>query len=168
MNSNRKGRDFLARHGETVFNAVGRMQGGQLHTPLTRRGFAQAEEMGMAMRATLGPRPPLTLWSSPAGRALQTLSVITEHLELDWHQTHADERLGEINVGSWGGQYYREIAEQSGPMLDPASGALRAAPDGEDYSSVAARLRAWLADTDADPGDRLIIMHGIRAPCCAR
>ena len=27
MNSNRRGRDFIARHGETVFNAAGRLQG---------------------------------------------------------------------------------------------------------------------------------------------
>ena len=39
----RKGRDIVARHGETVFNAAGRMQGDHAHTPLTRAGFAQAD-----------------------------------------------------------------------------------------------------------------------------
>ena len=36
------GRFFIARHGETVFNAAGRIQGDVEHTPLTRAGFAQA------------------------------------------------------------------------------------------------------------------------------
>ena len=79
----RKGRDFIARHGETVFNAARRMQGDHLHTPLTRAGFAQADAMGAALREILGAKPRLTLWSSSAGRALQTLAVIAEHLELD-------------------------------------------------------------------------------------
>ncbi len=45
----RRGRDFIARHGETVFNAAGRLQGDHAHTPLTRAGFAQAEEMAAAI-----------------------------------------------------------------------------------------------------------------------
>ena len=82
----RRGRDFIARHGETVFNAAQRLQGDAPHTPLTRAGFAQADEMGRALRIELGAKPALALWSSPAGRALQTLAIIAEHLELDWHQ----------------------------------------------------------------------------------
>ena len=37
---------FIARHGETIFNLAGRIQGDHVHTPLTRTGFAQADEMG--------------------------------------------------------------------------------------------------------------------------
>ena|SRR5690242_11336264 len=161
MDSKREGRDFIARHGETVFNAAGRMQGRLLHTPLTRAGFAQAEEMGEALRTLLGPRPALTLWASPTGRALQTLAVIAEHLELDWHQARTDERLGEIDIGSWDGRYYHELAAEHGAMFDAETGALRTAPDGEDYPAIAMRLSGWLADTASDAGDRLVIMHGI-------
>ncbi|WP_294291859.1 phosphoglycerate mutase family protein, partial [uncultured Sphingomonas sp.] len=59
----RAGRDFVMRHGETVYNLAGRMQGDHPHTPLTRAGFAQADAMGAALRALLGPRPKLTMWS---------------------------------------------------------------------------------------------------------
>lgn len=157
----RQGRDFIARHGETVFNAARRLQGDALHTPLTRAGFAQAEAMGEALRVLLGPRPPLTLWASSTGRALQTLAVIAEHLELDWHAARADSRLVEIGMGSWGGRYYGEVIAEVGPVVDAASGLLRPAPDGETYPQIAARVRAWLAETDDDPGDRLVIMHGV-------
>jgi len=156
----RPGRDFIARHGETVFNAARRLQGDHPHTPLTRAGFAQAEEIGRALRAELGPRPPLTLWSSPAGRALQTLAIIAEHLELDWHAARTDPRLVEIGMGSWGGRYYADVVDEVGPVVTP-EGLLRPAPDGEDYRQIASRVSGWLADTADDAGDRLVIMHGL-------
>ncbi|WEJ98896.1 MAG: histidine phosphatase family protein [Candidatus Sphingomonas phytovorans] len=157
----RLGRDFIARHGETVFNAAHRLQGDHPHTPLTRAGFMQAEEMGRALRAALGAKPILTMWASPTGRALQTLAVIAEHLELDWHQAKTDARLVEIGMGSWGGRYYADVIAEVGPVFDPVHAMLTPAPDGEIYPEIAARVSCWLDDTDQDPGDRLVIMHGI-------
>jgi probable phosphoglycerate mutase len=158
----RAGRDFIARHGETVFNAAGRIQGEHLHTPLTRAGFAQADAMGAALRTLLGAKPALTLWASPTGRALQTLAVIAEHLELDWHVARTDSRLVEIGVGSWAGRFYADLIAEVGPVFD-AAGLLRPAPDGEDYRAIAARVGGWAADTAGDPGDRLVVMHGMSA-----
>lgn len=157
----RQGRDFIARHGETVFNAARRLQGDAAHTPLTRAGFAQADEMGAALATFLGDRPALTLWASRTGRALQTLAIIAEHLGLDWHGACVDERLVEIGMGSWGGRYYSDVIAEVGPVIDPASGLLRPPPDGERYPQIAARVASWLAETDDDPGDRLVIMHGV-------
>lgn len=156
----RKGRDFIARHGETVFNAARRLQGDAPHTPLTRAGFAQADEMGRALRNTLGAAPALTLWASPTGRALQTLAVIAEHLGLDWHDAARDVRLAEIGMGCWGGRYYAEVVEEVGPIVS-ADMLLTPAPDGECYPEIAERVTGWLADHAGEPGDRLVIMHGI-------
>jgi broad specificity phosphatase PhoE len=154
-------RFFIARHGETVFNAAGRMQGDHVHTPLTRAGFAQAEAIGAALRACLGERPPLTLWASPTGRALQTLAIAAEHLGLDWHQARTDARLSEMDVGQWGGRLYAEIAAE-GDFIDRERGIFtRCAPGGEWYDAIARRLQAWLDDTAGEAGDRLIVMHGI-------
>lgn len=157
----RRGRDFIARHGETVFNAAGRLQGDHPHTPLTRTGFRQADEMGEALHHALGDKPALTLWASPTGRALQTLAVMAEHVGLDWHQARTDPRLTEIGMGSWGGRYYRDVIAEVGDVVDRASGLLISAPDGELYPQIAERVSAWLAETNDDPGDRLVIMHGI-------
>jgi glucosyl-3-phosphoglycerate phosphatase len=155
-------RFFIARHGETVFNAVSRMQGDAPHTPLTRAGFAQADEMGALLRVHLGPKPKLDLWASPAGRALQTLAVIAEHLELDWHQARIDDRLREIDIGDWGGRYYAEVAAEAGPIIDPAAGLFTSRPPGgEYYDDVAIRLQTWLDDTKDEAPDRLIVMHGM-------
>jgi probable phosphoglycerate mutase len=155
----RRGRDFIARHGETVFNAGARLQGEAPHTPLTRTGFAQADAIGRAMRELLGARPAIELWASPTGRALQTLAVIAEHLELDWHAARTDPRLVELDMGSWGGRYYAEVIAESGPIVR-ADGLLRPAPDGETYPAMTTRVGGWLADTDADR-DRLVVMHGL-------
>lgn len=161
MRTNRRGRDFIARHGETVFNAAARLQGEAPHTPLTRAGFLQADEMGEALQHALGDKPALTLWASPTGRALQTLAVMAEHVGLDWHDVRTDQRLTEIGMGSWGGRYYADVIGEVGEVMDRATHLLRPAPDGELYHEIADRVSGWLADTDDDDGDRLVIMHGI-------
>lgn len=117
--------------------------------------------MGRALRDLLGPAPALTLWASPTGRALQTLAVIAEWLELDWHAARTDARLVEIDMGSWGGRYYADVVAEVGPVVEARTGALRCAPDGERYYEIAARIGGWLTDTADDAGDRLVIMHGI-------
>lgn len=155
-------RYIIARHGETVFNVASRLQGDTLHTPLTRAGFAQADAMGRALRDALGPRPKLSLWASPTGRTLQTLAVIAEHLELDWHAVRTDARLAEIDVGAWGGLRYNDVIAEGGDFVDLATGLFsRRAPGGEWYDGIAARLRGWIDAQAAEPGDRLVIMHGI-------
>ncbi len=158
-----QGRIFIARHGETVFNAAARMQGQRhIHTPLTSRGFAQADEMGRGLALWLGTRQTLSLWSSTAGRALQTLAIMTEHIDADWHSTRTDDRLQEIDVGDWSGQSYAEIGAQIGEFVDREAGLFTVqAPGGESYADVAQRLSSWVEDTAQERGDRLVLMHGM-------
>jgi broad specificity phosphatase PhoE len=155
------GRLFIARHGETVFNAAKRLQGDHLHTPLTRAGFAQADAMGAALADVLGTRPALSLWASETGRALQTLAVISEHLELDWHAAVHDSRLVEIGMGSWGGRYYADVVAEVGPVIEAPEMLLKPAPDGETYAQIAARVTDWLQAHACNTDDKLVIMHGI-------
>jgi probable phosphoglycerate mutase len=153
---------FIARHGETVFNAAARMQGDVVHTPLTRAGFRQAEAMGEALRRRLGASPGIDLWASDTGRALQTLAVVAEHLELDWHTARTDRRLAEVGIGAWSERYYHDVAAEQGPIVDPETGLFCVRPPGgESYGEVAARLQAWIDDTAAETNDRLILMHGM-------
>jgi probable phosphoglycerate mutase len=155
------GRFFIARHGETVFNAGGRMQGEAPHTPLTRAGFAQADAMGERLRQVLGERPQLELWASPTGRALQTLAIVAEHVGLDWHAARTDRRLSEIDMGEWGGRLYRDIEAENGPIFDPDAGVFtQVGPGGEWYDAIAVRMRSWVEELDGTP-DRLVIGHGI-------
>ena len=158
---NRPGRLYIARHGETVFNAAARLQGDHVHTPLTRAGFEQVDQMGAVLRHRLGPKPDLALWSSSAGRASQTLALIAEHLGLDWHDARHDDRLVEIGMGCWGGRYYADVAEEYGPIVDMETRLLKPAPDGESYAEIADRVSAWHGEHGTTVGDKLVIMHGI-------
>ena len=157
------GRIFIARHGETVFNVAGRMQGDKTDTPLTRRGFAQADAMGKGLAKWLGTKQSLQLWSSPSGRALQTLAVIAEHIDHDWHEATHDPRLHEINVGNWAGRNYAEIAKEIGrDFVDHDAGLFNVRPEGgEWYDEIAARLTDWINETGSIGGDRLVLMHGM-------
>lgn len=163
--SSKTRRLFIARHGETVFNAVRRMQGQKaLHTPLTRLGFAQADAMGVALAQWIGPDENVTLCSSSAGRALQTLAVIAEHIDADWHQVQADDRLQEIDVGDWSERTYAEITAESGPIIDAEHHLFSVRPpNGEYYDDVAARLSGWIDDNAHQTDDLVILMHGISA-----
>ena len=156
---------FIARHGETVYNAVARMQGQQaLHTPLTRAGFAQADAMGRAVAPWFAEKPAPLLWSSTAGRALQTLAIVAEYVGADWHQTKADDRLQEIDVGDWSERTYAEIAEMSGPIIDHEHHLFSVKPpNGEWYDDIAVRLSSWIDEAIAEPGDAIVLMHGMSA-----
>ncbi len=154
---------ILARHAETVYNFAARMQGHMGHTPLTRRGIAQAETMGAALADALGPRPDLDLWVSPSGRTLQTAAIVGEHLGHDFFDWRKDARLLEIDVGDWEGRSYAEIVAETGPIVDPDRRLFsRPAPNGEWFPAIAARLQSWLSDLDP-VRPVLAISHGITA-----
>ena len=155
---------FIARHGETVFNKIARMQGqAEVHTPLTWEGCVQAKMMGRSLANYLGGDGRPQLWSSTAGRALQTLAIVAEEIGGDWHQTARDDRLLEIDVGSWSSRTYADIAAEIGPIVDMEHKLFSVRPDGgEYYDDVAARLSDWLAEQSFEQ-DMLIICHGMTA-----
>jgi glucosyl-3-phosphoglycerate phosphatase len=154
---------FIARHGETVFNAVGRMQGMDAHTPLTREGCEQAIRMGEALRKHITEPASLALVASQAGRALQTLALVAAEIQADWHAHITDIRLREIDVGAWEGQYYADLFPDISVLLDRENMLFKiTAPSGEGYADVAVRVRAWIAEQRFDR-DMLIITHGMTA-----
>ncbi len=156
-------RIFIARHGETIFNADRRIQGALGHTPFTRRGFAQIDAMGAALAPHIDAGQPLDLWASPTGRTLQTMSIVCEHLNRDWHATRRDERLVEIGMGSWDGRFYADIIAEEGPIYSDRHGVFtKVAPGGESYADVRQRVAEWVDMLDGT-ADLLVITHGVTA-----
>jgi glucosyl-3-phosphoglycerate phosphatase len=157
-------RVFIARHGETVFNKIARMQGqAEVHTPLTWEGCVQAKMMGRSLANYLGEDARPELWSSSAGRALQTLAIVAEEIDADWHETRRDDRLLEIDVGTWSSRTYADISAEIGPIVDIEHKLFSVRPDGgEWYNDVAARLSNWIAE-QAFEQDMLVICHGMAA-----
>lgn len=155
---------YLARHAETVFNKAARMQGSLAHTPLTRAGIAQAEAMGEALAAHLGPlAASIDLWASPTGRTLQTAAIVAEHLGRPFFDVRQEPRLVEIDVGDWTGRDYADILAEAGPFVCPDRRIFtQRPPGGEWYPDIAARVCDWLETLDpARPV--LVISHGVTA-----
>lgn len=93
----------LARHGETVWNREGRIQGHN-HGSLTRRGRRQAAVLAGALR-TLNPT---TVYASPVRRAWETAEVIAESCGLTPIPVEA---LMEVDVGELDGLKPEEMKE---------------------------------------------------------
>ncbi len=93
---------YCVRHGETVFNSGGRIQG-QLDTPLSELGQRQC----LAITSTFRGQPIEAVYSSPLQRALGSATRVADVLGL---QVRTDPRLMEINAGIFQGLTWDEIA----------------------------------------------------------
>lgn len=92
---------YCVRHGESVFNAEGRIQG-QLDPPLSDLGHAQSR----AVAGVFAQEQIDAVYSSPLRRALDTAHHIADALDM---QVHTDERLKEIHAGIFQGRRWDEI-----------------------------------------------------------
>lgn len=94
---------YCVRHGESVHNAEGRIQG-QLDVPLSDKGRRQGEAIAEALAAQCVD----AIYASPLLRALETAELVARRLNLT---IHTDDRLKEINVGIFQGRLRSEVAQ---------------------------------------------------------
>lgn len=139
----------LLRHGQTEYNAAGRMQG-HLDTDLTDLGRRQADLAAREL-ATLRPHRIVT---SDLRRAHDTARALGTHAEVP---VETDPRLRETHLGDWQGLSHTDI-DASSPGIREAwrSDSEFRPPGGESRLDVAARARplveellsdaAWTAD----------------------
>lgn len=150
---------YLCRHGQTAYNREQRLQG-QMESDLTALGRAQADAMGDLLHDLIA-RDPLAPWrivASPLRRARDTAGIIAARLGLT---VELDDRLMELTVGEWEGRLRTDLAREL-PQAFANSEWAFAAPGGETYEQVMARVSAWLADQVAEPDRHLVVVsHGI-------
>ena len=149
---------YLVRHGQTLFNAQGRLQE-RLDSPLTDLGRRQAVAVGSCLRAMLASPADTRLESSPLGRARDTAEII--RATLAGGVVACDARLREISLGSWDGLTPAEI-EVRWPGLWRSTvreSWAETCPDGEPYDAAVARLAAWLSSAIGG-GPRIVVSHG--------
>ena len=94
---------YVARHGETTWNAVGRYQG-RIETPLSPLGQAQAQ----ALAGALADKGIERIISSPLSRCMQTALPLSVETGV---AIEANPLLLEIAHGTWEGRYRDEIAQ---------------------------------------------------------
>src|SRR6267378_1735838 len=97
---------YYIRHGETDWNAEGRLQGG-IDTPLNDLGRTQAADAGRIL-ADLFARDSraassLAFVASPLQRARHTMDLVRHELKLPPGGYALDDRLREIGYGHWEG-----------------------------------------------------------------
>ena len=146
---------FLARHGETDYNAGRRFQG-LLPVPLNKTGRAQAAELaelasGHALRK---------LWTSPLLRARQTAEIVAARIGLEPVE---DARLVEPDTGDWTNRWFSDVeAERPEEMAAFRRGDLDFAfPGGESYAEQTVRVMAALHEIAADARPTLVDCHAM-------
>ena len=155
---------YLVRHGESVSNLEGRVQG-QEDIELSDLGRAQARQVA-AWSRSLSASPPVAqsligeVWSSPLRRARETAAEIAAVLGLP---VMLEEGLCELHAGIFQGHLWADLeAEFPDEVAQWRSGDVHyRIPGGESRAQLAARGRAaieMLAGRDT-PG-MIVVAHG--------
>jgi broad specificity phosphatase PhoE len=95
---------FVVRHGESAFNAEGRIQG-QSNPPLSELGRKQSQ----AVAAAFAGKPLEIVYSSPLDRAIETARPVAEELGCP---LVTDDGLLELNAGVFQGLTWTEINQR--------------------------------------------------------
>ena len=142
---------WLVRHGETVWNTEGRVQGWG-DPPLSETGKTQARKLAPRLaHATF-----TAVYSSDLRRTTETA-----RLSLPAANVTLETRLRELNFGAWEGRTWREVAENDADAVKAWYGdPYRNAPtDGEAYGDLETRVQSWLG-TLPQMGRVLAFAHG--------
>lgn len=98
-----KTRLYIARHGKTMFNTLGRAQGWS-DTPLTQEGERGVQELGIGLKKAGIDFDQAV--SSDSGRAIQSMGIILEEMGLTEKIPYRyDKRIREWCFGSFDGAY---------------------------------------------------------------
>lgn len=149
---------ILIRHGQTVYNATGRMQG-HLDTALSNEGEKQAEAAGRLLKNQGITR----ILASDLSRARVTAELVGKQLGVD---VEVDERLRETHLGKWQGMTSSEVDEQfPGARAIWRHDPTWAPPGGESRVEVAERARPAIDGlmreySDWDGHTVLVVAHG--------
>ena len=146
---------YLARHGESDWNAANRFQG-LSDRPLTELGRRQAEALADELATTASPS---AIYSSPLRRAFETAAIVGTRTGLEPRPV---DDLREVDVGGWAGLSRSDVEsrfpEAFRRWLDGGEGW----EDGESYADMSARVLAALTGiAESHPGDQvLVVSHG--------
>ncbi len=153
---------YYIRHGETSWNAEGRLQGTR-DTALNELGRRQAVQSGHVLADLLlrdgRDKAQIPYLSSPLLRARTTMELMRGALNLPPRDYATDDRLREIGYGQWEGSTLAEMqAADPTFFAQRLADKWRVAPDGgETYEAVQRRMRDWY---DHLRSDTVVVAHG--------
>lgn len=148
---------YITRHGETIWNKEGRLQGWK-NSPLTEKGVMQ----GKMLKKAVSEYGITRIYSSPSERAALTAGFASEGLEIP--VIFMDE-LKEMNMGDWEGRTLEEIQNEETENFenywtDPFKFKKNT---GEDFSDILKRARKAIDRIISENRDTnvLIVTHGV-------
>lgn len=145
---------LLARHGETAWNALGRLQG---HTDIELNDAGRAQARALA--ASLAPDEVASVWTSDLSRARETGAIVAAALGLP--EPRVDPELRERCFGVFEGLTRDQIAAQYPDAWRAWRERTAAPPGGEPSDAAVARLMQALTRlVHDDGGPALVISHG--------
>lgn len=149
---------YLVRHGETIWNEQGRLQGSEVDESLSERGRAQARSIA----AVLDDLEPDVVMASPLRRAIETADLGGRTT------TRTDDRWTENALGEWSGRRIEDLLLHDGSRYRQWRHGMFTPPGGESFDHVKQRVVDAVDDLDA-PTCALIFTHGgtIRAAVAA-
>lgn len=139
------------RHGETVWNKVGRLQG-WLDSDLTTKGVEQAMSVNWN---------PEIVFSSDLKRAVQTARLMFPDQTI-----HKNENLREINLGHWQGSYIKNLQQDEQYCCYMNSPELFINTTQESFEYVTNRMIAFHEYLLQLPFERIaVVSHGVAIAC---
>ena len=147
---------YVVRHGQTTFNAEGRMQG-HLDSPLTALGIRQAEAMADLLDREIADKAGWSIIASPLGRTRHTAQIIASRLGLS---IEIEPRIIEVSFGSWDGWLRSDLRSQFPEIFNLPEWQVES-PDGETYDGLHGRIADWLGSLPPESERKLIaVCHG--------
>ena len=149
---------YFARHGQTQANVEKRFSGDK-DTPLTPLGLEQAVQVGTILNRELGQAEGYHFVASPLARAVATMRIARQTMDLPPDGFDTDNRLKEINLGVWD-QLTDAEARALSPILFDQRGNDKwhvRVPGGENYAEVASRVSDWVCELKSNT---VAISHG--------
>ena len=140
---------YFVRHGETDWNAEGRLQG-QADTDLNAKGREQATGNGRKLSELIADPSEFRFVASPMRRTRQTMERVRDAMGLDPTAYETDRRLVEVHFGDWQGSTLAELeAAVPGSTGARANDKWRFVPPGngaESYEILAARVAPFIEE----------------------
>lgn len=138
---------YMIRHGQTDWNAEGRLQG-QKDIPLNDVGRQQASNNGKALKALLGAAASdFDYVASPLGRTRETMELVRAAMGFDPLAYRTDERLVEVSFGDWEGFTISELKQTVRDRVKERSRSkwdfIPPGEDAESYEILSWRVASW-------------------------